>query len=315
MDAELEAIVARLPTFEPGGSANAHKHATTYSEGAGIATRGRDELAISDCCIPGPPGGPDLRVRVYQPARDSDARGGLVYFHGGGFIAGDLDSEDSRCVHLARSAGCVVVSVDYRLAPEHRFPAPIDDSYAALVWTTSTAADLDVDPSRIGVGGASAGGALAAAVALMARDRGGPPVAFQMLLNPALDDRGLSASMGFVGTPLIDGTSAARLWDFYLGADREDVSPYAAPARAEDLRGMPPTYVMTAELDPLRDEGIEYATRLLHTGASVELHQFGGAFHAFDLLPSAISRRAAGEQAVWLRAVTRPTFGFKGGAS
>jgi acetyl esterase/lipase len=252
---------------------------------------------------------------VYQPSRDGDARAGLVYFHGGGFIAGDLDSEDARCVQLARGAGCVVVSVDYRLAPEHRFPAPVDDGYAALVWTSSMAAQLALDPARIGIVGASAGGALAAGVALMSRDRGGPRLAFQMLLNPALDDRNQSVSMGFEGTPLIDGTSAALLWDFYLGADRHDVSPYAAPARAEDLGGLPPTYVMTAELDPLRDEGIEYATRLLHASVSVELHQFGGAFHAFDLLPSAISRRAADEQAVWLRAITQPASGSRGETS
>jgi acetyl esterase/lipase len=252
---------------------------------------------------------------VYEPSHDDDAQAGLVYFHGGGFIAGDLDTEDSRCVHLARDAGCVVVSVEYRLAPEHRFPAPVDDCYAALVWTTSMATDLGLDPARIGVGGGSAGGALAAAVALMARDRGSPPVAFQMLLNPVLDDRIQTASMRFVGTPLIDGSSAARLWDFYLGADRADVSPYAAPARAADLRGLPPTYVMTAELDPLRDEGIEYATRLLDAGVSVELHQFGGTFHAFDLLPSAISCRAADEQAVWLRRIAQPALVFRGESS
>jgi acetyl esterase/lipase len=307
MDAELEVIVARLPTFEPGGSTDARTYARTYQENLGISTPGRDELAISDRLIPGPPDGPDVEVRVYDPRRGG-ARVGLVYFHGGGFIAGDLDTEDSRCVQLARDAGCVVVSVDYRLAPEHRFPAPVDDGYAALVWTTSMAAELDLDPARIGVGGGSAGGALAAAIALMARDRGGPPVAFQMLLNPVLDDRIQTASMGFVGTPLIDGDSVARLWDVYLGPDRGDISPYAAPARAVDLSGLPPTYVMTAELDPLRDEGIEYATRLLRAGVSVELHQFGGAFHAFDLLPSAISRRAAAEQAVWLRTIAQSEF-------
>jgi acetyl esterase/lipase len=122
---------------------------------------------------------------------------------------------------------------------------------------------------------------------------------------PALDDRKQTASMQFVGTPFVDGESSARLWDFYLGESRSDVAPYAAPARAASLAGLPATYLMTAELDPLRDEGIEYAVRLLQEGVSVELHQFGGAFHGFDMLPSAISRRAATEQVEWLRAVTR----------
>jgi acetyl esterase/lipase len=138
----------------------------------------------------------------------------------------------------------------------------------------------------------------------MARDRHGPRVAFQLLLYPVLDDRMQTASMQLSGTPMLDGRACAAVWRYYLGEDRRDVPAYAAPARAADLTGSPPTYLMTAELDPLRDEGIEYACRLLHAGVSVELHQFGGAFHAFDLLPAAISRRAVEEQVQWLRAVT-----------
>lgn len=305
MDAELAAIVARPLSFEPGGADEARVQANVFAEHTGVQASGRDELAISDRLVPGPEDAPDVGVRVYEPPERADPAPCLVYFHGGGFIAGDLDTEDVRCVRFAKDAGCVIVSVDYRLAPGHPFPAAVDDCYAALLWTASMAEQLRIDATRLGVGGPSAGGALAAAVALMARDRGRPPLAFQLLVYPCLDDRAQTVSMGFVGTPIVDGTSIAWLWNSYLGEDRSDVSPYAAPARAEELAGLPATYMMTAELDPLRDEGIEYALRLLHAGVSVELHQFAGAFHGFDLLPTAISRRAADEQVNWLRAVTQ----------
>ncbi len=241
---------------------------------------------------------------MYRPAGDAAPRPAVVYIHGGGFIAGDLDSEDVRCVRFANEAGCVVVSVEYRLAPEHRYPAALDDCYAVLCWTASSAAELGVDPHRIGLAGASSGGNLAAATALLARDRGEPPVAFQCLVYPTLDDRMQTASVRFVGTPLVDGSDVARCWDHYLGADRTDVSPYAAPARAVDLAGLPPTYIMTAELDPLRDDGLRYASRLLEAGVSVELHQFAGAFHGFDLFPTALSQRALDEQVAWIVTAT-----------
>ena len=305
MDAELAAIVARPLSFEPGDPVGAGASADVFTEHTGIQTLGRDALAISDQLIPGPKDAPDVGVRIYDPPGRTDPVPCLVYFHGGGFIAGDLDTEDVRCVRLANDVGCVVVSVDYRLAPQHPFPAAIDDCYAALLWTASMAEYLNIDATRLGVGGPSAGGALAAAIVLMARDRGGPALAFQLLVYPCLDDRARTVSMGFVGTPIVDGGSIAWLWNAYLGEDRSNVSPYAAPARADELGGLPPAYVMTAELDPLRDEGIEYAVRLLHAGVSVELHQFAGAFHGFDLLPTAISRRAADEQVDWLRAITQ----------
>jgi len=257
--------------------------------------------------VPGPPGADPVRVRIYRPPGDATARPAVVYVHGGGFIAGDLDSEDLRCVRLAHDGGCVVVSVEYRLAPEHRYPAALDDCYAALCWTSSSAPALGVDPARIGLVGASSGGNLAAGTALRARDRGEPAVAFQCLVYPTLDDRMETASVGFVDTPMIDGSDVARCWDYYLGPDRSDVSEYAAPGRAADLAGLPPTYVMTAELDPLRDDGLRYATRLLEAGVSVELHQFAGAFHGFDLFPTAISSRALDEQVAWVATVTSTT--------
>jgi acetyl esterase/lipase len=314
VDTELETLVAHLPTGAPGrpDPATARAAARAFSGTVSERADGRAGLAIDDRKIPGPDDAPDVAVRVYRAPTRADAVPCVVYFHGGGFIAGDLDTEDARCVRLARGAGCVVVSVDYRLAPEHPYPAAVDDCFAALSWACAGADDLGIDDARIGVAGASAGGTLAAAVALMARDRGGPSLAFQLLVYPALDDRRQTASMQFVGTPFVDGDSSARLWDFYLGESRSDVSPYAAPARAASLSGLPATYLMTAELDPLRDEGIEYAVRLLHAGVSVELHQFGGAFHGFDMLPSAISQRAAAEQVEWLRAITRRALEHRG---
>jgi len=312
MDTELEAIVATLPGLEAVGATEARARAREHRDRAMPPVAGRDELAITGRLIPGPRGAPDLSVRVYDPPRRGVRRACMVFFHGGGFVAGDLDTEDVRCVRVARDADSVVVSVDYRLAPEHPYPAALEDCYAALVWSRSEAAALDVDPARIGVGGGSAGGTLAAAVALLARDRDGPALAFQLLVCPMLDDRLTTASSRFVGTPLVDGESLAYIWRSYLGDDRSEVAPYAAPARAENLAGLPPTYLMTAELDPLRDEGIEYATRLLRAGVSVELHQFSGAFHAFDLLPATISRRALDEQVAWLRALTQPTPDLQG---
>jgi acetyl esterase/lipase len=303
MDPELAAVVAQLPTFEPGGPTEARSRARAYSADQ-PPVPDRDALDIFEELVPGPAGADPVPVRVYRQPGDAAASPAVVYVHGGGFIAGDLETEDIRCVRLAHDAGCVVVSVEYRLAPEHRYPAPLDDCYAALCWTTSSAPALGVDPGRIGVAGASSGGNLAAATALLARDRGGPPVAFQCLVCPTLDDRMQTASVGFVGTPMVDGSDVARCWDYYLGPDRSDISPYAAPGRADDLAGLPPAYVMTAELDPLRDDGLRYATRLLEAGVSVELHQYAGAFHGFDLFPTVISRRALDELVTWVAAVT-----------
>ena len=307
MDPELAAVAAALPRMAAVDPVSARLRMRDFLGhlAADAKVAGSGDLTISDRTIPGAPGEASVRVRLYEPRhRQSDAPC-LVYFHGGGFMAGDLDSEHVRCVRLSAQADCVVVSVDYRLAPEHPFPAAVDDCYAALSWASEVADDLGIDRSRLGIGGVSAGGGLAAAVALMARDRGGPFVAFQMLMFPVLDDRMATASMTFVDTPLFDGPAAARMWSTYLDANRSSTSPYAAPARADDLRGLPPTYLATGEFDPLRDEGIAYAVRLLAADVSVELHNFAGTFHTFDVFPTAISTRAANEQIEWLRRIAQ----------
>jgi acetyl esterase len=261
-------------------------------------------LRIADRSVPGPADAPEVLVRTYEP--EAGATGaGLLYLHGGGFVLGSVDSEHAGAVQIARHVGATVVSVEYRLAPEHPFPDGLEDCYAALVWFHEHAAELGVDPTRIGVIGQSAGGGLAAGLALLSRDRGGPSLCFQYLGIPELDDRLSTTSMTeFVDTPLWNRPSAVASWRHYLGHSAEDgdVSPYAAPARATDLAGLPPTYVSTMEFDPLRDEGILYALALLGAGVPCELHSFPGTFHGSSLVTTAeISRRANDEMFAVLR--------------
>ncbi|MGH7287282.1 MAG: alpha/beta hydrolase, partial [Myxococcota bacterium] len=243
----------------------------------------------------GPTGAAQVPVRIYRPRVEAAGPRACVFeIHGGGFLFGDLDMMDGWCQAVAAQAGAVVVSVGYRLAPEHPFPAGVEDCYAALVWTAAQAAELGIDATRIAVAGQSAGGGLAAATALLARDRGGPPLRFQLLEIPELDDRLDTPSMrAFSDTPLWNRPNAEWSWRHYLGPAHAGVpSQYAAPARAKDLSGLPPAYVSTMEFDPLRDEGILYALRLLQAGVAVELHSYPGTFHGSGLIPGAqVSQR------------------------
>ncbi|SEP06081.1 alpha/beta hydrolase [Amycolatopsis saalfeldensis] len=258
--------------------------------------------------VPGPDGAPDVRVLVYTP--DRIATPSLLFdVHGGGFIVGDADMGHESNLGLARDLGVVVVSVDYRLAPEAPYPAGLEDCYAALVWAAKNAGDLGIDPERIVIHGVSAGGGLCAALALLARDRGGPAIAFQYLGVPEIDDRLDTPSMrAFVDTPLWNRPRAEFSWDSYLGPGvrgTEGVPVHAAPARATDLSGLPPAYVSVMEFDPLRDEGIAYAQGLLAAGVSTELHLFPGTFHGSGMVKQAtISRREVAEaRAVLARAL------------
>jgi acetyl esterase/lipase len=259
-----------------------------------------DGLQIEDRVVPGP--GPALCVRVYRP----DAPGRLpamLYCHGGGFTVNDPDINDPLCREIAVSAGCAVLAVDYRLSPEHPFPAAFDDCYRALDWAVDASDELGLDSARIAVGGASAGGALAAALALAARDRGGPALMYQQLVFPLLDDRMDSASATrFTDTPFLNRDAVSATWRRYLPAGAAPTSCYAAPAQAADLEGLPPAYIEVAAYDPLRDEGIAYASRLLAAGVDVELHLHAGTFHGSMMIrDTRVSRNAAALRAASLK--------------
>jgi acetyl esterase len=246
---------------------------------------------VWDRAVPGPNG--DVPVRIYRPP--STAPLPLhVYFHGGGWWTGDLEMVDDECRHRAHGVPCVVVSVDYRLAPEHPFPAPLDDCFAATLWTCENGASLGGDASRLSVGGASAGANLAAAVALRARDGGAPPLAYQVLECPAFDPELASASMRELGDDYMltrDGLAVA--WGYYLSRPEDRADPYAAPLRAGDLRGLPPALVVTAEYDPLRDEGEEYGRRLASAGVPVRVTRYPGVLHGFGGLTRVLEQARA----------------------
>ena len=264
-------------------------------------------VELEDIAIPGPGGGPELALRIYSPEGLQSAVPGLLHIHGGGFVIGDLETEYGTCLALCRNLGVVVVSVDYRLAPETPYPGGLEDCYRALQWVAENFTRLRIDPLRLGLFGQSAGAGMAAATALLSRDRGGPGLCFQYLGIPELDDRLETASMQeFVDTPMWHRPNAELSWKYYLGDDyqrgADDVPAYAAPARAEDLSGLPPAYISTMQFDPLRDEGILYGLRLLQAGVATELHSFPGTFHGSSLFSTtAISQREAAEMFVALR--------------
>ena len=244
-------------------------------------------VETEDHWVPGAPGDPDVMVRVYTPSGIEGPVPALYWIHGGGMVLGDVPMDDLNCKGVALEMGCVVASVEYRLAPEHPHPAPIEDCYAGLKWLAENADSLGVDSSRIAIGGASAGGGLAAALALLARDRAEVQVIFQQLIYPMLDDRNITPASHYVQHPKVWNRKANIAgWSALLGkpAGSDGVSPYASPARAEDLSGLPPAFIIVGELDLFVDEDIEYAQRLIQAGVPVELHVFPGAFHGSDLM-------------------------------
>jgi acetyl esterase/lipase len=310
MDPELAAMVELLPKMDLADPVAARRAFDELISAIRFEIPGIETLAIEDRMVPGWEDDPDVPVRVYRPAESPAAPvPGILMIHGGGFVIGSVEAEHGRAAALAVGTGAVVVSVDYRLAPEHPYPAGLHDCYAALRYLHAEADALGVDPARVALAGASAGGGLAAATALFARDRGGPAVCFQLLQIPELDDRLQTGSMqAFVDSPMWNRPLAVQSWQAYLGGlyGSDEVPAYAAPARADDLSGLPPAYISTAENDPLRDEGITYAQRLLQAGVSVELHQFAGTFHGSALVTTAaVSKRAQRESALVLRQALR----------
>lgn len=232
-------------------------------------------------------------VRLYDDGGEG-LRPGVVYLHGGGWALGDLDYQDAVCRRLATVAGAVVVNVDYRLAPEHRFPAALDDSYDATVWLVEHAAELGVDPARVAVMGSSSGANLAAAVALRARDSGGPALVLQVLVYPPLDSE-LSSDTYRTnggGEYLLSTAQMSWFWQQYAHRPEDRVHPWASPRHATDLAGLPPAIVDTAEYDPLRDDGEEYAARLREAGVDTELRRQAGLIHGYVGLTATVPEAA-----------------------
>jgi acetyl esterase len=293
MDPELEAFIPLIPRVDlvdPVADRNSYAARAAARPALDAA-----DLEISDRMVPADP---DVAVRIYRPQQ---SQGALVWLHGGGTVMGDLDTEHPFAARIAGGSGAVVISVGYRRSPEHRFPAALDDAYAALVWTAEHAAELGIDQGRIAVGGHSAGAGIAAAVALRARDEQGPPIRFQLLNEPGLDDRQETWSQRhFTDTPGHCRDTITAAWRHYLGS--ATATQYAAPARAADLSGLPPAYIAAAEFDPVRDEDIDYALRLLQAGVSVELHQWPATFHGSQAILSAeVSQRQIAALAAALR--------------
>jgi triacylglycerol lipase len=249
------------------------------------------KVTTTEKWIPGWAGDPDVRVLHYEPTNRSTATPGLIWIHGGGYVLGRADIDEMFCRRISTETGASVVSVDYRLAPETRAPGQVHDCYAALRWVHDHAASLGVDRRRIVVGGASAGGGLAAALAVLARDRGEVPVSYQLLVYPMLDDRTASTvnphphAGEFIWTPEENRFGWSSLLGRAPGGD--DVSPYATAARVASVAGLPPAYIGVGALDLFLEEDLAYATRLLRAGIPTELHVYPGAFHGYDMVPEA----------------------------
>ena len=293
VDSQLQAFLDQLQALGAAAFETLSVEQARQGTAAVAGLRGDPEPvgSVDNLAVPGPAG--PIPIRVYTPEREGRLPV-LVYFHGGGWVLGDLESHDAVCRGLTNAANCLVVSVDYRLAPEHKFPAATEDAYTAIQWVAENAARLSGDPNRIAVGGDSAGGNLSAVVALMARDRGGPPLVYQLLIYPVTDSSFDTPSyhdnaQGYFLT--LD--SMRWFWNHYLRSEADRENPYAAPLRAKDLHGLPPALVVTAEFDPLRDEGEAYAARLRAAGVPAELQRYDGMTHGFFSMGAMVDQARA----------------------
>jgi acetyl esterase/lipase len=237
-------------------------------------------VSTEDVTIDGPAGA--LALRIHRPVSPAATRPGIYFIHGGGMVLGNLDTDDLTAVMLCETLGAVVVSVDYRLAPEHPYPAGPDDCYAGLQWMAAHADDLGFDPTRLALYGGSAGAGLALSTALRARDLSGPSICFVMAPYPMIDDRNETASShAITDIGIWDRAGNIEAWGWYLGG--QDADHYAAPARAQDLTGLPATFIDVGDQDMFLDEDVEFAGRLEHAGVPVELHVYPGAYHASEV--------------------------------
>jgi acetyl esterase len=310
LDPDAAAVFAAFqeagrPSFETVSPAEARE---LYSKG-GLVTRPEPPAlkSVEPLTIPSPAG--PIPARIYTPTTLRKTGGlapCLVFFHGGGWVIGDLDSHDVVCRKLADAGQLIVISVDYRLAPEHKFPAAVDDAIAATAWISGHAKQFGIDASRLMVGGDSAGGNLAAVVAISARDGDGPEIAAQVLIYPATDFAMTHPSHREPETSLLLTHSVIKWFrDHYLNGAADAHDWRASPARVATLVGLPPTYVLTAGGDPLRDEGDEYAERLKQAGVAVTYRHFPGQFHGFFTMGKLLQQAnvAANEIGAWLKAL------------
>lgn len=302
-----EALAAAIPTWSADTLApNRQALAEGFPGQEPVDLTAGGRVRVEERQVPGPEGAPDITLLILSPAEDRGPKGGIFHIHGGGMIAGNRKSIVELFLPFVVEGSAVVVSVEYRLAPEHPDPAPVEDCYAGLVWTAKHADELGIDPERLLIAGASAGGGLAAGTALLARDRAFPRLSHQVLICPMLDDRFETHSSRMLdGEGFWDRNDNLYGWTALLGERRggPDVSPYAAPARAEDLSGLPRTYLDTGSVETFRDEILVYARRLSEAGVSVDLHMWGGGFHGFDgLAPhAAVSRASAATRDDFIR--------------
>ena len=263
------------------------------------------KFTVAERTVPGLDGDPDISLLICTPTTVTGTLGCVYHTHGGGMIVGDNRMGVVEMLDWAEELSLVVVSVEYRLAPETPHPGPVNDCYAGLLWTAEHADELGFDPSRLIVAGGSAGGGLAAALALMARDKGGPELAGQMLIYPMLDDRNdTPSSLQMAGRGIWDHTANDTGWTALLGDAHggPDVSPYAAPARATDLSNLPPAFIDVGSAETFRDEDVAYASRIWQAGGRAELHVWPGCFHGFDgFVPQArLSHEAKAARVRWL---------------
>lgn len=266
-----------------------------------------DNVDRRDYMAPGLSGAPDVPVRVHRPKGSSGALPAVYWMHGGGYMLGSHQMEDLRFDRWCQEMNCVGVAVEYRLAPETPYPGPLDDCYAGLLWAYQNASELGIDRNGLGIGGASAGGGLAAGLALRARDLGEVPVAFQLLIYPMIDDRRVNESSSWE-VPIWPPSANRLGWSAYLGKLFDgDVPEYAAATRAKNLGGLPPALIVVGSLDGFLDEDIAYAQRLLHAGVPTELHVYPGGPHGFDgMAPgTALARRARAATDEWLARMLR----------
>ena len=288
----LEALWEALPGGLNGIPDIVARRAAMSASRAAVPKADFPNLDVTEHTYAGPAG--DLTLRLYQPKSAPSKGPGLIYIHGGGMIMGDLDTQDENMREAATSLDIPIASIDYRKAPEHPYPAAPEDCYAGVCWVFEQAAELGVDTDNIGLMGASAGGGLALAVALMLRDRGGPKLSYLLPIYPMIDDRHeTSSSQEVVDIGIWDRAGSLEAWGWYLGDT--DPDSYAAPARADDLSGLPPTYIDVGDLDLFRDEDIVLAQRLSAAGVPVEFHLWTGAYHASELF----APQAALSQRIW----------------